>query len=105
METVSVQISAAQYAAIYARHGEETSDAINGCLNQLVSPDGSPPGSPKYPRPSREDSETGKVWVMADRLKKSGTFDRQSVVKACVEAGINVNTASTQYSYWKKSNL
>ena len=107
METVSVQIPAALYAAIYARHEEETGDAISGCLNRLLVPDvtePSPPreGGPQYARPGK-NTITGRVWEIADQLRKAGAADRESVVRACVAAGINVNTANTQYSHWKKS--
>jgi hypothetical protein len=45
------------------------------------------------------------VWEIADRiLKETGTANREAVTKACMQEGININTASTQYSYWRKAN-
>jgi hypothetical protein len=46
---------------------------------------------------------TGRVWEIADELvAKTGSAERDAVVTACVTEGINVNTANTQYSHWKK---
>jgi len=107
METVSVQIPGALYAAIYVRYEEETAEAISGCLNRLlVSAESEPPpprgNRPQYPRPGK-GTITREVWEIADQLEKTGAVDRECVVKACVVRGIKFNTANTQYSYWKKS--
>lgn len=109
METVSVQIPADLFSAIYARYQEETSEEINRCLKRLLNSAVSEPTSrqvegPRYSRPRDSTRPTGRVWEIADRLSKNGSAaDRGSVVTACVEAGININTANTQYSHWRKS--
>ncbi len=109
METVSIQIPAALYAAIYARHEEETSSAIDDCLHQLLGssvPDISSgrEGSAQYPRPGI-GTITGRVWEIADKLeKKTGGTDRAAVVTACLSEDININTASTQYSHWQNAS-
>ena len=108
METVHVKIPAELYTAIYAHYEEETSGAISGCLKQLV--DSNAPemqshmeGTSQYPRPG-SGTITGRVWEIADRLfEETGKADRSAVVEACLRERININTASTQYSYWKKS--
>ena len=110
MESVSIQIPAALFAKIYAALGEETSQAITDSLASLLvkhAPDSGPvlSGSPNpmYPRPGN-GTITGRVWEIADRiLAASGEVDREAVVKACMDEGININTASTQFSHWRKS--
>jgi hypothetical protein len=58
----------------------------------------------QYPRP-RIGTITGRVWEIADQIQKqSGKTEREAVIKACMGEGININTASTQFSYWKKAN-
>lgn len=48
---------------------------------------------------------TARVWAIADEIteKLGGTIDRAKIIEACVAAGINKATASTQYSKWKKA--
>lgn len=49
--------------------------------------------------PSR--GSTRKVWEIADSLVKDGvSAQRAVIIEACVAAGINKGTASTQYSAW-----
>lgn len=50
--------------------------------------------------PSTAGSPTKKVWEIADAMPGASRAD---VVAACVSAGINKNTAGTQYSHWKRS--
>ncbi len=52
-------------------------------------------------------SKTRRVWQLADELtEKRGQLARRAdVVKAYVSEGGNANTASTQYSHWKKARL
>ena len=96
------------YAALYARYEEGVGDVITSCLYRQLGTDESGPsssrtGTGQYPRPGG-NTITGKVWKFADQqLEKTGVTDRASVVAACVEEGINENTANTQYSHWKKS--
>ena len=109
METVSVQILSSLFVEIYARHGEETSNTINDCLNRLLEEnkfDLNPKNdSPHFMRPG-EGTITGRVWEIADQLfEKTGEADRVAVVKACDEEDINMNTASTQFSHWKNAMI
>lgn len=110
METVCIQVPATLYAAIFARYQEGTSEAIGSCLRQLVAlgATGQPEPSsskPVYGRPG-PGTVTGRVWEIADKvLSQTGEADREAVVTACVKEGININTASTQYTYWKKAAL
>jgi hypothetical protein len=110
METVSIQLPAQLFAAIYQRFGEETSSVINKCLYQLVigeeriSQHGLDASTNPNKRPGA-GTITGRVWDIADQIQqKSGNAEREEVIKACMEEGININTASTQFSYWKKAN-
>ena len=109
MESISIQLPAALYTSIYERYREETSTAITGCLSQLLDAEAFEEtrierGTLQYPRPGA-GTKTGRVWEVADRiLKETGTANREAVTKACMQEGININTASTQYSYWRKTN-
>lgn len=108
METISVQVSASLFAAIYERFGEETGATINGCLRQLLDssvpdPRSGNEGTPQYPRP-RPGTITGRVWEIADHLEQeTRQATREAVVKTCISEGININTASTQYSHWQNA--
>ena len=109
METVSVQIPSSLYAEIYARHGEETSNTVNECLSKLLedmeSDSGPKSGKPHFMRPGK-GTITGRVWEIADQLfEATGEADRVTVVRACDEEDINMNTASTQYSHWKNATI
>jgi len=108
-ETVAISIPAALYAAIYRIHGEASSEVITRCLSQIVDTQSPvPPNleaarSPYYPRP-KPGTITGRVWTIADQLaSETGAPTRDAVVASALSQGINVNTASTQYSHWKKS--
>jgi hypothetical protein len=47
---------------------------------------------------------TGRVWEIADQLyADTGEMNREAVVTACMEEGIKLNTASTQFSQWKNA--
>lgn len=106
MEYVSIQIPAALYTSIYERHDERTSAVISECLTQLLagSPGDTQAGNFQYPRPG-SGTITGKVWEIADQIReKIGAANRNAVIQACIQQGININTANTQYSYWSKAN-
>jgi hypothetical protein len=103
MELVSVQIPAKLYVSIYQLHGEDSGPQIVRALEELcaIKPQPAPAGSFR-PGPG---TITGKVWLIADELKAaSGSANRSEVVAACMAQGINMNTASTQYSHWLKEN-
>lgn len=109
MEVIAVQIPASLYAALFQRYGDATSSMIATHLVDLL--EGEALDKPRsheipsgYPRP-RAGTITGRVWQIADEIQeKYGRVDRETVIKACIKAGINVNTASTQFSYWRKAN-
>lgn len=51
---------------------------------------------------------TARVWVIADAYlaklgRALGKEDRAEIIKQCEDAGINVATAATQYSKWKRT--
>lgn len=52
------------------------------------------------------ETKTGRVWDIADQItRKHGRIARRSeVMKAYSEEGGNPNTASTQYSHWRKDH-
>lgn len=52
----------------------------------------------------KPDSQTGKVWVIADQLAAAAGAppERKAVLEACKAAGINDATAQTQHGRWKK---
>lgn len=103
METVSINIPAALYCDIYARHGGRTNQEIVKLLHQLTHATPDVDESRSY-RPG-ENTITGRVWAIADRLKlEHGRTNRNQVVETCMKEGINVNTANTQYSQWAKTN-
>ncbi len=109
METISIQIPASLYTAIFQRFGDRTTDTITARLSGLLDGDEVTSRSfhdpaPAYSRP-RKGTITGRVWEIADQIQKhSGRAEREGVIKACMEEGININTASTQFSYWRKAN-
>lgn len=109
MENVLIQIPGHIYAEIYAQHGDRTSQTIATWLSEKLREEnaesitGGSSGSLRYPRPS-QGTKTGRVWEIADELlARDGKAPREAVIRACMDEGLNVNTASTQYSYWKAS--
>ncbi len=109
MEAISVKIPAALYASLFQRFGESTTTTIAAHLAGLL--DAEVTTEPRvaevttaYSRPGA-GTITGRVWAIADEIqKKSGQADREAVIKACMAEGLNINTASTQFSYWRKAN-
>lgn len=63
--------------------------------------DSGPPSRPKA------GSTTAKVWDIADQMAEQagGMPDRNDVIKACTDQGINPATASTQYGKWKRAQV
>ena len=53
-----------------------------------------------------EGTLTGRVWEIADALGETLEREpsRSEVVEKCVAEGLNVNTAHTQFSLWRKEN-
>ena len=107
MESVGVQIPAELFAALYNRYREDTGNTINRCLNELLDEDRAATpiraSTQHFMRPGR-GTITGRVWEIADELyAKTGEMNREAVVTACMEEGIKMNTASTQYSHWKNA--
>ncbi len=101
MEFINIQIPASVYCEIYKIHEEKTGQEIIKAIQKLATSS----NEQRSYRPG-SDTVTGKVWDIADNLKKSqGTTNRNEVVKACMAEEINVNTANTQYSQWAKENM
>lgn len=50
---------------------------------------------------SEIESPVKVVWRLAEEMKGA---DRKAVIQACVEAGVNKSTASTQYYKWSVAN-
>jgi hypothetical protein len=105
MEAISIQVPALLYTSLYERYGEETTSTITTWLSHLINAEPQTEGAAtQYPRP-RTGTITGRVWEIADQIQKqAGKAEREAVIKACMSEGININTASTQFSYWRKAN-
>jgi hypothetical protein len=104
METVNVAIPAELYVTLYQEHQENTSVFIEMLLRDSCSADMTPTVAKRSFRPGN-GTITGRVWEIADEINaKKGSASRDEVVKACISDGLNMNTASTQYSAWKKEN-
>ena len=109
METISIQIPGELYASLFNRFGGSTTATIAAHLAQLADWKMTPEPQVEevttaYRRPGVE-TITGRVWEIADQIQKqSGQADRETVIKGCMAEGININTASTQFSYWRKAN-
>jgi hypothetical protein len=110
MEAVSIQVPAALYVSLFQRFGESTTAKIAAYLAELVESEATAESQPSaavatpYPRP-RAGTITGRVWDIADEIRrKFGQVDRAAVIKACMAENMNINTASTQFSYWQKAN-
>jgi len=109
MEYISIQVPASLYTSIFEHHGEETTGVIVTCLSQLLGDEKTV--KPRvdstmvsYPRPG-DGTITGRIWDIADNIQmQSGNANRVAVIEACMSEGININTASTQFSYWRKAN-
>ncbi|MBK8093600.1 MAG: AAA family ATPase [Verrucomicrobiaceae bacterium] len=83
---------------------EIASDARIACLFS-ASQSNATVTSGGYQRPKSDDSETGRVWKIADELLQiSGKQpERKEIIEEAVKAGINFNTAATQASKWLNS--
>lgn len=108
MQTVAVQIPASLFVALFSAYQEDTGEVITGCLQEFMDKDRESesevvaPTTP-YPRPG-PGTITGKVWEIADDIyQKTGSANRAAIVQECINQGINMNTANTQYSFWKKN--
>tara|TARA_R100001039_G_C1839038_1_gene100530 strand:- start:1245 stop:1568 length:324 start_codon:yes stop_codon:yes gene_type:complete len=103
MDNISIQIPAALFCALYERFGQHTENQIVSCLQDLAGSTASLTSSSSL-RP-KLGTITGRVWEIADRIKANdGNAQRNAVVQASIEEGINMNTANTQYSHWAKEN-
>jgi hypothetical protein len=108
METVAIQIPASLFADIYNRYQNDSRIRIIECLNQLLEEEPSSEDKKRiktlhYSRPG-EGTTTGRVWEIADQLlNETGQKDRSAIVAACIQEGINMNTANTQYSHWRNA--
>jgi hypothetical protein len=107
MEHVSIPIPVALFIEIYNQHGNKTGEQIEKCLQTLAvdypAESSGPPSSQHSMRPG-PGTITGRVWEIADEIyEKTGEMNREAVVTECMEEGIKMNTASTQYSHWKNA--
>jgi hypothetical protein len=107
MEYVSIPIPTALFAEIYNRYGEETGKYIARYLESLIKDNQPKPSGAAsiqhFMRPG-PGTITGRVWEIADEIyEETGEMNREAVVTACMEEGIKMNTASTQYSHWKNA--
>ena len=119
--TLKIEVEPELFAKLYARFGDKTPDAVRDCLHQLVesSQFDRAPGTRqkakntnfRYRIPPGPDTETGRVWKIAEqedvfdltKSKKKGKASRESVVKACEQEGIKTTTATTQFYHWQKA--
>lgn len=76
-----------------------------------TAPEAAPAAPPKPPKDERNgvvrpgnEGKCGKVWGIADALsdKAGRPAHRVEVVKACVDAGLEAATASTQFGRWRQ---
>ena len=99
MDYISIQVPASVYVGVYQLYGEGTGQAIATALQKLVSES---PGAQRSTRP-KDGTITGRIWEIADNLlATTGSASRVDVVTQCIDEELNMNTASTQYSHWKK---
>lgn len=64
-----------------------------------------PTTKPVAVKPPKIGSLAMKVWEIATKITKENcNATRQIIIAACLEAGINTNTASTQYAKWNNFN-
>ena len=105
MKAVNIEIPASLFCGIYKIYGDDTGSQIIKALQSLE--DKADEGYVwKSLRPGT-GTITGRVWEIADEYKKmnGGMVSRESIVKKCIEEGINMNTANTQFSHWIKEQL
>lgn len=108
MEQVAVTIPARIYVTLYEHYGDQTSALIASWIEERAQSLGNGLAHDagqqlRYPRPG-SGTKTGRVWEIADAIEhEKGSASREDVIRACLHEGLNVNTASTQYSYWKSS--
>jgi hypothetical protein len=119
MNEVSITIPAQLYVDLYHIHGESSHKVIVECLRQLVGfeneeknealPNQAIPNDlPGWPT---RYTKAHKVWKIATQfLADSGSIiplnnHKDLVLDACVNEGINRNTATTTYSNWRQFYL
>ncbi len=83
---------------------EAATEAMFACLEALPGESSAQAGSVMVRRPGA-GTRTGRVWEIADEIHKTsdGSLSiRGRVVQAALQEGINFNTATTQYSLWRR---
>ena len=64
--------------------------------------------SPLYNGAKRERSDVdgpcGLVWDIAANMLKTEGVTRKQIIDACVAAGVNINTAKTQYQHYRAAS-
>jgi len=66
------------------------------------------PAAQEKPAANRKPKKNGavaQVWELADNLQAKGETTRANLLAAAEAAGINPNTAKTQWQAWRKANL
>ncbi len=51
--------------------------------------------------PTKKSGPVARVWQLASSMPRAA---RKDVVAACVNAGVNIHTAKTQYQRWSHRN-
>ena len=70
-----------------------------------MTPTQKPTSKPVAVKPPKIGSLAMQVWEIATEITKTNRHaNRQIIIAACLEAGINTNTASTQFAKWKNFN-
>lgn len=103
MDSVSIEIPSDLFVELYQQFEGQTQSMILAKLRELVAGEYAIP--PERSMRPKSGTITARVWEIADEFKsQSRNADRTAVVQACIAAGINMNTANTQFSHWSKEN-
>lgn len=78
----------AKHVGKYTSHAEILGDVLDSTINEVR-------------KQSTVNSPVRLVWEICDANRGAA---RKSIIARCVSAGINKNTASTQYYHWKRAN-
>lgn len=76
------------------------STAVEPCPEELYHRQSFGTGAGRLRNRSDAESPVQTVHRICDEMEGA---DRKDVIAACVEAGVNINTAKTQYYHWKKN--
>lgn len=120
---VNVTIPASLFVKLYKKYGEDLEQEIIAALSKLVSLDSSSFLAESEDDFSESRQNRGRVhltggwpsqyttghlvWTICERVleEDGGKYmmsHREKVLDRCQDEGININTASTMYSGWRK---